>query len=154
MIRLVGSIMVAISLVLLGGCDDDLLPPSGENDTLIVSISTDKQVLSYGDTMIVTVTAENRTESTITYTFGSSSCSLHSVVTVGEQDYLMSEDRWCTDDAGPQKIGPGKSRTESWNWYGSVRIDYQHQPLPVGIYTIKGKAGEFVGQAVTIAIAD
>jgi hypothetical protein len=154
MSKLVGNFLVAILLILLGGCNDDIMPPIAANDTLIVTISTDKQVFSYGDTVVVTVTAENPTESTITFTYGSSSCSLHSVVTIDEREYSMSEDRWCTMDAGPQSIGPGRSITERWNWYGSIRIDYQDQPLPDGIYSIKGKAGEFVGEAIPIAVAD
>lgn len=154
MSRLVGSCLVALFLVLLGGCNDDSIQSSGEYDTLIVTISTNHEVFSDGDTITVTVTAENQTESLIVYGLGSSNCTLHSVVSVDGQDYWMSSDRICTTDNVPHELGPGESRTESWNWYGNALIEGQHDPLPVGTYSIKGVAGKFIGQAVTIEVSN
>ena len=154
MTRLVWSCLVAVFPVLLGGCNDDSIQSSGEYDTLIVTISTDQEVFAAGDTITVTVTAENRTESLIVYGQGSSSCSLHSVVNVEGQDYWMSTDRVCTTDFVPHELGPGESKTERWNWYGNAFIEGQHHPLPAGTYSIKGVAGKFIGQAVTIELTN
>lgn len=154
MSRLGWSCLVALFIALLGGCNDDSIQSSGGYDTLIVTISTDREVFAAGETIIVTVTAENQTESVIVYGHGSSSCSLHSVVNVNGQDYWMSADRVCTTDSVQHELGPGESKTERWNWYGNAFIEGQHHPLPAGTYSIKGVAGKFIGQAVTIEVSN
>lgn len=144
-LRRFGSIMCALVAILAtSACDDD---------DIVLTILSQGGTASASSSVELTVTAVNRGDTRVVWGKGSSSCQLSAVVRLGLRDVEAAIPRGCTDDLAEQGLDPGESRTETFEWQGSVDLGPRFEPLPPGLYQVRGAAGsEWVSDAVEIRV--
>jgi hypothetical protein len=145
-------ILIAMGTVVL-----PLILPShvnGAGDEIVVTVAVEPASLAPGDTVTITVLAENAGQKTIEFGRGSSSCRLSAVVRIDDMDYAVYAPRACLKDLVPWTLAPGESRTESWPWAGALAAVDTMYLLPPGTYELLGAAGPFLSAGTAIEIDD
>ena len=114
----------------------------GDENKLELTVSVSNAVVSPGEAVRISVTAENVGSTRISWGHGSSTCQLHVVARVDGRDYLAPDiTRICTADYVEMALDPGQGRTESFDWTGHIARDSLVM-LPPGTYGIRGAAGD------------
>ena len=127
---------VACLAVFLGSCS------LFDDDDLRVTISTDEIVLSPGEELWISVTAENHGNTRISWGEGSTTCQLHLVVRFHSVDHVAPViGRLCTSDMREMALDPGETETDVLPWTGYIYRD-SLLLLPPGKYEIRGAAGD------------
>ena len=119
--------------------------PSDDTD-LEVTISASSDVVSPSQPVTFTVSVENRGDSRIVWSMGSSTCQLALTVEVEGQDYPAHNMRGCTMDYVEQGLDSGESRSEALTWLGHIRRD-SLELLPPGVYGVRAVAGDLARSA-------
>ncbi len=132
--RRMGMIMGGALVLAVGGCGDLF----GSND-FALTISSSEDEVAADAPVTLTITAMNLGDPVV-WGQGSSSCQLDAVIHVGLDEFRIGT-RGCTDDLVPQGLGRGESRTEQWDWNGTVFDGATLDTLPPGEYVIRAVAG-------------
>lgn len=130
------SLVALAALIPLLGCGS---PSEPEPGPLSVAISMSQSEVVPGDSMTVTVSATNVTDSSVAAR-GSSSCWLRFEVRDALGRYVAPQ-LFCTDDlAGGGVIPPGETRELSFAWTAENRrlTTGDSVPLPAGSYRVHG----------------
>jgi hypothetical protein len=135
----------------LVACDNDSTESS---PPINIYVAAEPSAFTVGDAVLVKVTAENPTASSIEFGSGSSNCQLDAVIRIDNQDRLIPSLRPCLTDLVAHSLGPGEQRTEDWIWYGEILVDDELQPLQAGSYEILGVAGSYKSYPLTVEISE
>ena len=119
-----------------------------------LEIKVEPEGFAVGEMVLVTVTAENHSDTKVDLGYGSSTCVLGATVWLGDEELPMYVERICTADYMHRFLDPGERLVEGWNWSGDVWREHARYTLPAGTYELAGRGGEFVGGSVTIEIKD
>jgi hypothetical protein len=140
--------LIALGLAILGLCAQAGAAP-GE---IVVFVTVEPETFALGETVIITVKAQNIGGSPIEYGRGSSSCRLGAVVRVNDADLPVPDPRACLRDLGPWILAPGERRRERLLWTGAVAATDTTYQLPPGTYELRGAAGFFLSEPVEVEI--
>ena len=146
--------LLGLLVLFIGACENDAVSPEQPEVTLFVDVTAEPAIFSAGESVTLTVLAENPTESRIVFGMGSSTCQLLSVVRFKDEDRGISVSRVCTADMSPWSLDPGERISESWVWTGEVVVDGVRQTLPLGTYELRGVAGDFIGSPISVEITN
>jgi hypothetical protein len=134
-----GRSWVAASLVLMTGGCASILAPTG----LHVTIAAEDAVVAPERPITIHVTATNVGDRSVTWGPGSSTCQLHLLVHVEQEEQFAPVRRVCTADSRMFRLHPGESRTEVIEWDGLVHQGGELVRLAPGTYDVRGAAGRF-----------
>ncbi len=143
---------LAACTLLAAACNDAGDPVLPESPYL--DIKVELETFTVGETVLVTVTAENQSDTKVDLGYGSSTCVLGATVWLDDEELPMYLERLCTADYVRRLLDPGERLVESWNWSGDVWRENARYTLPAGTYELAGRGGEFVGEPVTVTIKE
>ena len=135
-------------LAVMSGCADAL-----SVDVVAVGVSGGA-IVSPSDPGVFNVTAENRGDDRVVWGMGSSSCQLGLIVQDVDGEWRSIDFRGCTDDLVEQGLDPGESRTESFEWGGTIVVNGQDQTLPSGQYRVRGVAGSEESESLVVTVVN
>lgn len=142
--------LIALGLAILGlGLCTQAGAAPGE---IVVFVTVEPETFTLGETVIITVKAQNRGGSPIEYGRGSSSCRLGAVVRVNDTDVPVSVHRGCLRDLRPWILAPGERRQERLLWTVAVAAPDTTYELHPGTYELRGAAGPFLSAPVEIEV--
>lgn len=135
-------------------CDDHATTLDSDFRSLTLTTNVDPAAFAIGETVVVEIEAENRTEAPVSTGVTSGSCQMNAIVQYKGAWRRVADDRVCTADAPVVSYDPGETRLARWEWTGSVVVDGVWESLPPGVYEIVGVTGRFESPPVRVEITD
>ena len=160
---------IAVAVLIAAGCNTKMEespnksttgsngPTTGPADSpdprVEITLTLERDWVSVREPVDLTVRVVNKSDERLQLGFGSSSCRLHCMVIVGDEELSAFIPRPCTADASPFYLRAGQSRTETLTWSGQVRDDGPRSLLP-GTYQLVGAVWGQRSEVQTIDVRD
>lgn len=143
------ALVLSLAVVMAGACS-----PFG-SDQLELTVTVVQPFLAPDDPAIFEVTAVNRGIGRVTWGPGSSTCQLHLLVRVDEEDVGAAVDRACSLLPVTHSLDPGQARSEIIPWEGRILSSTGIVALEPGVYEVRAVARPVAtSDPVSITVVD